>query len=177
MARPIVAIVGRPNVGKSSLFNRILGRRQAIVSDVAGTTRDRLIAEVSWDEHGFILVDTGGLETNPEGEIREKVQEQAQMALDDADVIIFVTDVTDGLTPTDQIVADKLRRTQSPVILAVNKADNEAREFMAAEFHQLGLENTVLISAFHNFGIYELMERVISYLPPPPVSPPRRGSS
>jgi len=175
LAKPIVAIVGRPNVGKSSLFNRILGRRQAIVSDVAGTTRDRLIAEVSWDEHGFILVDTGGLETNPEGEIREKVQEQAQMALDDADVIIFVTDVTDGLTPTDQIVADKLRRTQSPVILAVNKADNEAREFMAAEFHQLGLENTVLISAFHNFGIYELMERVISYLPPPPVSPRPAG--
>ena len=168
MPDPVVAIVGRPNVGKSSLFNRILGRRHAIVSDVAGTTRDRLMAEVSWDDHAFILVDTGGLETNPEGEIREKVQEQAQMAMDDANVIIFLTDVTDGLAPTDQIVADQLRKTEKPVILAVNKVDNEAREFIAAEFYQLGIENTVLISAYHNFGIHDLMERVVSYLPSPP---------
>ena len=124
-ARPeagsVVAIVGRPNVGKSSLFNRILARRQAIVSEVAGTTRDRLMSEVEWDDYRFILVDTGGLETNPEGPIRELVQEQADMAMADADLIIFITDVVEGLTPNDQLIAQRLRRTQKPVILAVKQ--------------------------------------------------------
>ena len=167
MINPIVAIVGRPNVGKSSLFNRILGRRQAIVSDVAGTTRDRLIMEVSWADYRFILVDTGGLEASPEGPIQQKVQEQVDMALADATAIIFLADVTEGLTPTDQMVADRLRRTQKPVILAVNKVDNEARGLTAPEFYRLGLEDTVQISAYHNLGVYELMERVVSCLPPP----------
>ncbi|MCH8889743.1 MAG: 50S ribosome-binding GTPase, partial [Myxococcales bacterium] len=93
MSIPIVAIIGRPNVGKSSLFNRIIGRRHAIVSEIAGTTRDRLMADAWWDDYHFILLDTGGLESNPEGEIREMVQEQVEMAVADADVIIFVTDV------------------------------------------------------------------------------------
>jgi len=126
LTTPIVAIVGRPNVGKSSLFNRILGRRQAIVSDVAGTTRDRLLGEVSWGDHRFILIDTGGLEPNPEGTVRQKVQEQVAVALADADVVIFVTDVVEGLTPTDQVMAERLRRTDKPLVLAVNKVDNEA---------------------------------------------------
>ena len=168
LTTPIVALVGRPNVGKSSLFNRILGRRQAIVSDVAGTTRDRLMTKVSWNDYRFILVDTGGLESNPQGTVRHKVQEQADMALADADVIIFLADVADGLTPTDQMVADRLRRTPKPVILAVNKVDNQTREFAASEFYRLGLADTILISAYHNSGVYELMERVISYLPAPP---------
>ena len=105
MPQPILAIVGRPNVGKSSFFNRILGRRHAIVSDVAGTTRDRLIADAVWDEHQFIMVDTGGLEPDPEGSIQEKVQEQADMAMASADVIVFLTDVTEGLTSADQVAA------------------------------------------------------------------------
>ena len=124
---PVVAIVGRPNVGKSSLFNRILNRRQAIVTDVAGTTRDRLMAEAWWDDYQFILVDTGGLETRPEGTIQTKVQEQADMAVGDADVVIFLTDGSEGITSTDSLAADRLRRTQKPVILAVNKVDNETR--------------------------------------------------
>jgi GTP-binding protein len=163
-----VAVVGRPNVGKSSLFNRILGRRQAIVSEVAGTTRDRLLAEAQWDEYSFILVDTGGLETNPEGSIQEKVQEQADMAVASADVIIFMTDVAEGLTSADLVAADRLRRTEKPVILAVNKVDNDAREYSAPEFYQLGMGEPSLISAYHNYGIYELMDLVVSYLPPLP---------
>ena len=168
---PIVAVVGRPNVGKSSLFNRILSRRHAIVSDVAGTTRDRLMSEVEWEDYHFILVDTGGLESDPEGHIREMVQEQADMAMSGAEVIVFVTDANDGMTPTDLEIADRLRRSQKPVILAVNKIDNDAREVAAAEFYQMGLEDTVMISAYHNYGIYDLMDRVTFHLPVPPWSP------
>ena len=162
----VVAIVGRPNVGKSSLFNRVLTRRHAIVSEVAGTTRDRLMAAAEWGDYPFILVDTGGLESNPEGHIREQVQEQSDMAMAGADLIIFVTDGSEGLMPTDQIIAERLRRAKKPVLLAVNKVDNDARELSATEFHQLGIADTVFISAYHNFGVYELMNRVISYLPP-----------
>ncbi len=164
---PIVAIVGRPNVGKSSLFNRILARRHAIVSDVAGTTRDRLMSEVEWADYRFILVDTGGLESDPEGHIRRMVQEQADMAMAGADVIVLVTDAVDGLTPTDLEIADRLRRAAKPVILAVNKIDNDAREAAAAEFYQLGMPDSVMISAYHNYGIYDLMERVTHHLPAP----------
>jgi len=165
LPQPILAIVGRPNVGKSSFFNRILGRRHAIVSDVAGTTRDRLIADAQWDEHQFIMVDTGGLEPDPEGSIQEKVQEQADMVMASADVILFLTDVTEGLTSADHVAADRLRRTRKPVILAVNKVDNEIREFAAPEFYQLGLGEPVPISAYHHYGIYQLMDRVISHFP------------
>jgi GTP-binding protein len=165
---PIVAIVGRPNVGKSSLFNRILGRRHAIVSEVSGTTRDRLISQVEWLDRSFILIDTGGLETKPEGPIRERVQEQADMAVAGADVIIFLTDVTEGLTVDDLAAVERLRRTTKPVILAVNKVDNETREFSASEFYQLGLKEPMLISAYHNIGVYPLMDQVFALLPTPP---------
>ena len=168
MALPIVAIIGRPNVGKSSLFNRILGRRHAIVSEVAGTTRDRLMSEAQWDGRRFILIDTGGLESNPEGPIREKVQEQADMALSSADVIVFVTDVMEGLTHGDEDVAQRLRRTSKPVILAANKADNDRRELAAPDFYSLGLADPLPVSAFHNFGIYDLMDRIVSHFPAPP---------
>ena len=168
---PIVAVVGRPNVGKSSLFNRILSRRQAIVSDVAGTTRDRLLSEVEWDDYRFILVDTGGLESDPEGHIRQMVQEQADMAMSGADVIVFVTDAADGMTATDLEITDRLRRARKPVILAVNKVDNDRREVGASEFYQLGLPDTVMISAYHNYGIYDLMDRVTFHLPAPAYVP------
>ena len=163
-----MAIVGRPNVGKSSLFNRILSRRHAIVSEEAGTTRDRLIAEVEWGDRRLILVDTGGLEADPQGPIRKMVQEQADMALAGADLIIFLTSVGEGLTATDQVIADRLRLAKKPLILAVNKVDNDSREFSAAEFYQLGIAQTILISAYHNFGIYELMDQVLSQLPEEP---------
>ncbi|PKB71499.1 MAG: ribosome biogenesis GTPase Der [SAR202 cluster bacterium Io17-Chloro-G6] len=171
MSIPIVAIIGRPNVGKSSLFNRVIGRRHAIVSEVAGTTRDRLMADAWWDDYHFILLDTGGLESKPEGEIRQMVQEQAEMAIADADVIIFVTDVVEGMTPSDLTAADMLRRTDKPVVLAVNKVDNDLREFAAPEFYNLGMGEPEPISAFHNYGIYGLMERVTSYIQPEPPAP------
>ena len=165
MPLPIIAIVGRPNVGKSSLFNRIVGWRHAIVSDVAGTTRDRLMADTDWEGRRFILLDTGGLESAPEGEIRSRVQEQAEMAMNDADVIILMTDVADGITPSDTIAAQRLRTTEKPVILAVNKVDNDNREFNIPEFYELGMGDPTPVSAYHNYGVYELMERVMGCLP------------
>ena len=165
MPLPIIAIVGRPNVGKSSLFNRIVGWRHAIVSDVAGTTRDRLMADTDWEGRRFILLDTGGLETNPEGSIRSKVQEQAEMAMSDADVIILLADVAEGVTPSDAIAANRLRTTRKPVVLAVNKVDNDNRELNTPEFYQLGMGDPIPISAYHNYGIYDLMERVLSHVP------------
>ena len=167
MPLPIIAIVGRPNVGKSSLFNRIVGRRYAIVSDVAGTTRDRLMADTDWEGRRFILLDTGGLETDPEGEIRAKVQEQAEMAMADADVIIMMADVAEGITPSDATAANRLRTTRKPVVLAVNKVDNDNRELNTPEFYQLGMGDPAPISAYHNYGIHDLMERVLSHLPAP----------
>ncbi len=166
MPLPIIAIVGRPNVGKSSLFNRIVGRRHAIVSDVAGTTRDRLMADTDWEGRRFILLDTGGLESSPDGAIREKVQEQAEMAMADADVIILMADVAEGVTPSDTVAAERLRTTQKPVVLAVNKVDNDNREFNTPEFYHLGMGDPTPVSAYHNYGIYDLMERVLSHLPP-----------
>jgi GTP-binding protein len=162
---PMVAIIGRPNVGKSSLFNRILSRRHAIVSEVAGTTRDRLISSASWKGRNFLLVDTGGLEDDPEGHIPQRVQQQADMAMGAADVIVFLTDAVQGLTATDQAVAQRLRRTDKPVMLAVNKVDNDNRELAASEFYQLGIEDTAFVSAYHNYGIYDLLERLVELLP------------
>ena len=165
MPLPIIAIVGRPNVGKSSLFNRIVGWRHAIVSDVAGTTRDRLMADTDWEGRRFILLDTGGLESAPEGEIRSRVQEQAEMAMNDADVIILMADVADGVTPADVVAAQRLRTTEKPVILAVNKVDNDQRELNTPEFYELGMGDPTPVSAYHNYGIYELMERVLEFVP------------
>jgi GTP-binding protein len=145
---PMVAIIGRPNVGKSSLFNRILSRRHAIVSEVAGTTRDRLISSASWKGRRFLLVDTGGLEDDPDGHIPQRVQQQADMAMGAADVIVFLTDAVQGMTATDQAVGQRLRRTDKPVMLAVNKVDNDNRELAASEFYQMGVTETVFISAY-----------------------------
>ena len=171
MPLPIVAIIGRPNVGKSSLFNRIVGWRRAIVSEVAGTTRDRLMADAVWEGRRFILLDTGGLESTPEGAIRQKVQEQAEMAVNDADVIILVTDVAEGMMPADLTAADRLRQSRKPVVLACNKADNDNREFNAPEFYALGMGDPRPISAYHNYGIYDLMEQVLAHLGPPTAMP------
>jgi len=169
--RPIVAIVGRPNVGKSTLFNRLAGRRDAIVSDVAGTTRDRVTAETVWAGRPFILVDTGGLDLLPETELSESIQAQARVAIDDADVIVAMVDAVEGSAPGDMDVADVLRRTDKPVVLAVNKADNERREAVSSEFYALGLGDPLPISAYHNLGIDGLIARVVELLPEGPLFP------
>jgi GTP-binding protein len=163
---PVVAIVGRPNVGKSTLFNRILGQRSAIVEDRARTTRDRLYGDAEWNGRRFVVVDTGGLEIAPNDPIEARVQEQARLAIAEADVILFVVDAISGPTPADLEAADILRRAKAPVIVAVNKADNEKRELEAAEFHGLGWEETYAISASHGRGTGDLLDAIVWALPP-----------
>jgi GTP-binding protein len=163
---PIVAIVGRPNVGKSTLYNRTVGERQAIVEDRARTTRDRLYAATEWNGRRFVVVDTGGLETRPGDQIEVKVQEQARLAISEADVIVFVVDAAAGQTPSDQEAAEILRMAPGGVLVAVNKADNEKRELEGAEFHQMGWEETYPISALHGRGVADLLDAVVWALPP-----------
>jgi GTP-binding protein len=163
---PVVAIVGRPNVGKSTLFNRLAGERVAIVEDIPGTTRDRVYATADWNGREFTVVDTGGLELEPGTDIEARVQDQARVAVDEADVILFVVDAHAGLAPLDHEVADRLRRASKPTILVVNKADNPARELEAAEFHALGFEPTIAISAQHGRNTGDLADLVVDALPP-----------
>ncbi len=163
---PIVAIVGRPNVGKSTLFNRIVGERTAIVEDRARTTRDRLYGEAEWNGRRFIVVDTGGLERRPGDPIEAKVQEQARLAIAEADAILFVVDAAAGETPADQEAAELLRLARVPVIVATNKADSERREYEAAEFHRYGWEETYAVSALHGRGTGDLLDALVWALPP-----------
>jgi len=167
MTKPIVAIVGRPNVGKSTLFNRIIGERLAITEDLPGTTRDRIYGDASWGGHEFTLVDTGGLELSPGSDLIQKVKEQVEVAIAEADVIIFLVDVLNGVTVPDADIAQALRRSGKPVVLAVNKADNEQRRQEALQFYEMGIGDPVPLSAYHATGTYELMDRVIALLPPP----------
>jgi GTPase len=163
---PIVAIVGRPNVGKSTLFNRIIGSRTAIVEDRARTTRDRLYGDAEWNGRRFVIVDTGGLEVDTDDPIELRVQEQARLAIAEADVILFVVDAAAGMTPADLEASELLRRAPAPVIVTVNKADNEKREFEAAEFHALGWDETYAISAAHGRGTGDLLDAIVWALPP-----------
>ena len=163
---PIVAIVGRPNVGKSTLFNRIVGQRTAIVEDRARTTRDRQYGDAEWNGRRFVVVDTGGLELSPDDPIELKVQEQARLAIAEADAILFVVDAAAGITPADQEAAELLRAAKAPVLMAVNKADNERRELEAAEFHAFGWEETWPISASHGRNVAELLDALVGALPP-----------
>ncbi|MDO8692380.1 MAG: ribosome biogenesis GTPase Der [Dehalococcoidia bacterium] len=165
MARPIIAIVGRPNVGKSTLFNRLAGRRLSIVEDVPGTTRDRLYTDIEWKFAGLTLVDTGGLWPVAEKEMDLLVRLQVEEAIEEADVILFLTDVTAGVLPDDFVIADLLRRTSKPVVLAVNKADNPTRRDETSLFYELGLDEVIPISAYHDLGTRELMDRIVSLLP------------
>ena len=167
MARPLVAIVGRPNVGKSTLFNRLAGQPLSIVSDVPGTTRDRVMSSIPWRDGSLILVDTGGIEAAPSSNLWEQVREQVEMALEEADAIILITDVVDGVTPSDLAIAQSLRERGKPVALAVNKVDNPRRELDAAEFHELGLGEPLLLSAYHNLGTRDLLSRLDELLPEP----------
>ena len=163
---PVVAIVGRPNVGKSTLFNRILGQRSAIVEDRARTTRDRLYGDTEWNGRRFVIVDTGGLELDPGDSIEARVQEQARLAIAEANVILFIVDAISGVTPADLEAATILRKATAPVIVAVNKADNDKRELEAAEFHSLGWDETYAISASHGRGTGDLLDAIVWALPP-----------
>jgi len=166
-ALPIVAIVGRPNVGKSTLFNRLVGERIAIVEDVPGTTRDRVYADADWRGRRFTVVDTGGLELEPGTSIEERVQDQARVAVEEADLILFVVDAAAGLAPLDHEVADRLRRTAKPVICVVNKADNVRREAEALEFHALGIDPLIAVSAHSGRSTGDLADLIVERLPPP----------
>ncbi len=169
MPKPLVAIVGRPNVGKSTLFNRLVGRQAAIVSEVAGTTRDRVVAETDWGDRPFIVVDTGGIDplAGSEGQdLGHEVWAQIEVAVAEADVIILLVDVSVGVTAPDRDAAQMIRATGKPVLVAANKADNEQREADAVEFYELGLDDPLPISAYHNIGVSDLVAEVIARLPP-----------
>ncbi len=164
--RPVVAIVGRPNVGKSTLFNRLTGGRKALVEDIPGTTRDRLYADVEWGDRAFTLVDTGGLEPTSEEPFSVLVRRQVEVALAEADVVMLVVDASQGPTITDMEIAEMLRRTGSPVLLVANKADNDRRQQAALQFYELGLGEPIAISAYHDLGVDELRRALAALLPP-----------
>ena len=167
MSRPLVAIVGRPNVGKSMLFNRLVGRRLSIVEDTPGVTRDRLYAECEWCGRKFDMVDTGGIEPTTDSEILLYMREQAQIAINSATVIVLVTDIRTGVTAADKDVANMLLRSRKPVVLAVNKADSTGAEDPAIyEFYSLGLGDPVAVSAVHGHGTGDLLDECLKYFPP-----------
>ncbi len=176
--KPLVAIVGRPNVGKSTFFNRMIGERVAIVEDRPGTTRDRIYGDTDWNGRDFTLIDTGGLELGTDipvgqvglngqpGDIMKRVQAQAQLAIEEADVIVFMVDARTGITAADEEVAEMLRRTNKPVILAANKADNAARRLDAVEFYTLGLGEPITVSSIQGTGTGDLLDVIVDALPP-----------
>ncbi len=163
---PVVAIVGRPNVGKSTLFNRLVGQRVAIVEDIPGTTRDRVYGIGEWNGRRFTLVDTGGLELEPGSDLESRVQDQARVAIEEAELVLFVVDAAIGLAPLDHEVADRLRRAGKPTILVINKADNPRRELEGAEFYALGFEPTITVSAQHGRSTGDLADLLVEMLPP-----------
>ena len=166
MSRPVVAIVGRPNVGKSTLFNALAGENISIIKDTPGVTRDRIYADVNWLNHSFTLIDTGGIEPDSSDIILAQMREQAQIAIDTADVIIFLVDVRQGLQDADSKVADMLRRSHKPVILVVNKVDS-FQKFMADvyEFYNLGIGDPVPVSASSRLGIGDMLDEVVKHFP------------
>ncbi|POP31658.1 ribosome biogenesis GTPase Der, partial [Lactonifactor longoviformis] len=164
MSKPIVAIVGRPNVGKSTLFNALAGQNISIVKDTPGVTRDRIYADVNWLNHGFTMIDTGGIEPESKDIILSQMREQAQIAIDTADVIIFITDVRQGLVDADAKVADMLRRSGKPVVLAVNKVDNFDKLLMDVyEFYNLGIGEPFPISASSKLGLGDMLDEVVRH--------------
>jgi GTP-binding protein len=166
MSRPVVAIVGRPNVGKSTFFNRCIGERAAIVDDTPGVTRDRIYQEADWGGRSFLLVDTGGFTPSSRDEIQSLVGKQAELAIEESDVIVFMVDGKSGLSGVDEEVANILRRTDKPVIVAVNKIDTPAEEPGALEFYKLGLGDPITLSAMRGTGgVGDLLDEVVARLP------------
>ena len=166
MSKPIVAIVGRPNVGKSTLFNVLAGQNISIVKDTPGVTRDRIYADVEWLNKNFTLIDTGGIEPDSKDIILSQMREQAQIAIDTADVIVFITDVKQGLVDSDSKVADMLRRSKKPVVLVVNKVDSFAKMMSDVyEFYNLGIGDPVAISAASRLGIGDMLDEIVRHFP------------
>ncbi|MCI0777472.1 MAG: 50S ribosome-binding GTPase, partial [Chloroflexi bacterium] len=165
---PVVAIVGRPNVGKSAIFNRMVGRRQAIVEDLPGTTRDRIYSEVEWRDSYFRLIDTGGLDTSGQSGYPELIRRQVEIAVAEAALLLFIVDVKDGVLSGDRDVAEILRRTEKPVFLIVNKVDNESRREDVVQFYELGLGEPMPMSAQHSTGIADVLDRIVESLPETP---------
>ena len=161
---PILAIVGRPNVGKSTLFNRLTGARKAIVDDLPGVTRDRNYGEAEWYGKRFLLIDTGGFETDPKNELKKQIQEQSRLAVEEADAILFLFDGKAGLNPLDRDAVEMLRAVKKPVFFAVNKIDGQPKETLLYEFYRLGLHEIFALSAEHGLGLSELMDRVAAVL-------------
>jgi len=166
MTKPVVTLVGRPNVGKSTLFNRLIEERLAIVEDVPGTTRDRIYADARWGGLTLTFVDTGGLLPDSNGDLMASVRDQVEIAIAEAEVIVFLVDAKEGLTATDLDIAALLRRCNKPVILAANKADNESRRQAAVEFYELGLGDPYPISALHGTGTGDLLDAILDVVPP-----------
>ena len=167
MPKPIIAIVGRPNVGKSALFNKLIGQRLSIVEDTPGVTRDRIYGESDWNGRKFTLIDTGGIEPRTDSEILTFMREQAEIAISHADVIVFLTDIKTGLTASDQEVAGMLQRSGKPIVLAVNKMDSTGNvdpDFY--EFYNLGLGDPIAVSAVHGHGTGDLLDECVKYFPP-----------
>ena len=190
MTKPLVALVGRPNVGKSTLFNRLVGHRLAVVDDTPGTTRDRIEAESEWNGRAFTVVDTGGIEVLPErvarggkplsahtplsvasAEFIPQIREQAEMAIEAADAVVLIVDATSGVTAADEQVAEILRRTNKPVFVAANKADSPKRRDEAVEFYALGLGEVFPISSLHGIGTGDLLDAVVAAFPPQEAEP------
>ena len=165
-SKPLVAIVGRPNVGKSTFFNKISGRRIAIVEDIPGVTRDRIYADVEWTNRKFTLIDTGGIDPRSDDVLLSQMRRQAEIAMEMADVICFFADARTGLTPDDEEVASLLRRTRKPVILAVNKLDHAGLNDSLYEFYALGLGDPVGISSTNMLGLGDLLDEIVKKLPP-----------
>lgn len=165
MNKPIIAIIGRTNVGKSTLLNRLAGKRLAVVADLPGTTRDRVFASTSWQERELTVVDTGGWQPKPSATLDEMIKQQVEAAIAQADVIIFLVDAHDGVIATDEEIAGTLRAANKPIILAVNKIDSAKQTDQIADFYHLGISKPVAISAYHNRGISELMDAVLAFLP------------
>jgi len=163
MSKPLVAIVGRPNVGKSTFFNRVVGKRISIVEDTPGVTRDRIYADAEWLSHGFMLVDTGGIEPTSEDSMLSQMRVQAEVAIESADVILFFVDIREGVLPSDREVAQMLRASKRPILVVANKSDNVEMDQDAYAFYELGFDEVFSISSIQGLGIGDLLDAVIKH--------------